>query len=92
MTSPKDRLLATIFECINACKKTAFTPDIIGLDAYLGGDLGIDSREMLEIWYEIEKKLGVEVHDSMKRNIYKIEDVCNVFEKVMAEQGEEVAG
>jgi acyl carrier protein len=92
MNSPKDHLLVTIFECINTCKKTAFAPEIIGLDAYLGGDLGIDSREMLEIWYEIEKKLGVEVHDSMKRDIYKIEDVRNVFAKVMTEQGEEVAG
>lgn len=91
MNSPMDDLLLTIFECINTCKKTAFTPGIIGLDAYLGGDLGIDSREMLEIWYEIEKNLGVEVHDSMKRDIYTIEDVINVFTKVLAEQSEEVA-
>lgn len=88
MTIANDTLIMTIFECINECKMTAFTPDIIGLDAYLGGDLGVDSREMLEIWYEIEKKLGVEIDDSLKRNIYKIEDVINIFEQVMNPQAE----
>lgn len=88
MTDSNDNLVMVIFDCINECKKTAFTPEIIGLDAYLGGDLGIDSREMLEIWYEIEKKLGVEVHDSKKRDIYKIEDVINVFELVLQDQRE----
>ena len=88
MTSSSDSLVMTIFECINDCKKTAFSPEIIGLDAYLGGDLGIDSREMLEIWYEIEKKLGVEIHDHKKRDIYKIEDVIRVFELAIEDKSE----
>jgi acyl carrier protein len=51
------------------------------MDSYLGGELGIDSREMLEIWYEIEKKLDITVHDYDKRDAYTIQDVVRIFEK-----------
>jgi len=88
MNNEDDALLLTIFDCINECKKTAFSPEVIGLDAYLGGELGIDSREMLEIWYEIEKKTGIEIDDSKKRDIYTIEDVIKVFERALNNQKE----
>ena len=60
--------------------KTGFTPDSVDPDFYLGGDLGIDSREMLEIWYELEQRLGIRVHDSHKRDLYTLSDVVSVLE------------
>lgn len=84
MVKTREQLLAVIFEAINECKKTAFDESNVDLDFYLGGDLGIDSREMLEIWYDIEKKLAIEVHDHEKRDIYTLENVVNVFESKLA--------
>ncbi|AWB65699.1 acyl carrier protein [Saccharobesus litoralis] len=85
MSQVRQTIINTVFAAINECKKTAFDESNVDLDFYLGGDLGIDSREMLEIWYDIEKKLEVEVHDYEKRDIYTLENVIDVFAKKMAE-------
>jgi len=78
--SSRDDAKAVVLEVINDVKKTGFTPDSVEPDFYLGGDLGIDSREMLEIWYELEKRLGVDVPDSEKRDLYTLADVLAVLE------------
>ena len=80
--------LALLLQAINDIKKTGFTPDSIDPDFYLGGDLGIDSREMLEIFYEVEKRLDVRVEDSEKRDLYTLADVVGVLErKLLVEAG-----
>lgn len=80
--------LALLLQAINDIKKTGFTPDSIDPDFYLGGDLGIDSREMLEIFYELEKRLDVRVEDSEKRDLYTLADVVGVLErKLLVEAG-----
>lgn len=73
--------MATVLQVINDVKKTGFTHDSVERDFYLSGDLGIDSREMLEIWYELEKRLGVRVEDSEKRDLYTLADVLAVLDK-----------
>ncbi|ACR14569.1 acyl carrier protein [Teredinibacter turnerae] len=77
-------LMDTFFSVVNNIKKTAFSADIIAPDFHLGGDLGIDSREMLEIWYDLEKAVGVTVPDPEKRDIYTVQDVINVLEAKLA--------
>ena len=72
--------MAMLLQAVNDIKKTGFTPDSVDPDFYLGGDLGIDSREMLEIWYELEQRLGIRVHDSEKRDLYTLSDVVAVLE------------
>ncbi|AJQ97074.1 acyl carrier protein [Gynuella sunshinyii] len=72
-------VLAEILNVINDIKFTAFSPDTVELDDYLGGDLGIDSVEMLEIWYDIEKALNIKVEDHEKRDLYTL---GHVLEKV----------
>ena len=69
----------TFLDVVNEVKKTALSVDIVAEDAHLSGELGVDSREMLEIWYELEKKLGIEVADSEKRDLYTAEDVIQVL-------------
>ena len=49
-------------------------------DFYLGGDLGVDSREMLEIWYELEQRLGIRIKDEEKRDLYTLGDVVAVVD------------
>jgi acyl carrier protein len=73
-------VLDLILSAVNEIKKTGFTADSVELDFYLGGDLGIDSREMFEVWYEIEERLGIKIEESEKRDRYKLEDVVNVIE------------
>jgi len=78
--SKRNEAMAALLEVINDLKKTGFTPDSVEPDFYLGGDLGIDSREMLEIWYELEKRLGIRVEDSEKRDLYTLTDVLTLLE------------
>jgi acyl carrier protein len=68
-----------VLAAINEIKRTGFTVDSVEPDFYLGGDLGVDSREMLEIWYELEQRLGVQVPDADKRDRYTLKDVADVL-------------
>ena len=63
----------------------------IGAASYLGGDLGVDSREMLEIWYEIEQRIGVRVDDAEKRDLYTLGDVVALLDRKWAAAAEPVA-
>jgi acyl carrier protein len=74
----QEKLLVILIDVINEVKKTGFSPENTSPDFYLGGDLGIDSVEMLEIWYDFEKALGISVSDSEKRDLYTLEDVIRV--------------
>jgi len=73
-------LVDVFFFVANKIKKTAFSADVIDPDFHLGGDLGIDSREMLEIWYDLEEVLGIQIPDREKRDIYTVQDVVNLLE------------
>jgi acyl carrier protein len=68
-----------VLSAINEIKRTGFTVDSVEPDFYLGGDLGVDSREMLEIWYELEQRLNIRVADSDKRDRYTLQDVVDVL-------------
>lgn len=50
------------------------------LDSFIGGELGVDSIEMLESWYEIEKRLHIKVNDGDKRGIYTLGDLVGTIE------------
>lgn len=78
--SKRNDAMAILLQVINDITKTGFTHDSVEPDFYLGGDLGIDSREMLEIWYELEERLGIRVHDSEKRDLYTLADVVSLLE------------
>jgi acyl carrier protein len=81
-------VLEEVLAAINEIKRTGFTVDSVEPDFYLGGDLGIDSREMLEIWYEIEQRLNIRVADADKRDRYTLQDVSDV---VRAQLGDSAA-
>ena len=71
-------VLGEIIATINEIKRTGFTADSVEPDFYLGGDLGIESKEMLEIWYELEQRLEIRIDDSSKRDRYTLQDVIDV--------------
>lgn len=79
----KNELFETLLDTINSAKNTGFCTDTVELDFYLGGDLGIDSVEMLGIWYDLEKALGIKIEDGEKRDLYTLNDVVNVLESKM---------
>ena len=80
MMSKKEEALETLLDVINNIKKTGFTRDSVEPDFYLGGDLGVDSKEMLEIWYELEQRLNIRVQDAEKRDLYTLDEVINLLE------------
>lgn len=74
----KVNVLEEVLFAINEIKRTGFTPDSVEPDFYLGGDLGVDSKEMLEVWYELEQRFGIQVSDAEKRDRYILQDVVDV--------------
>jgi len=74
----KVKVFEEVLIAINEIKRTGFTPDSVEPDFYLGGDLGVDSKEMLEVWYELEQRLGIQVSDADKRDRYVLQDVVDV--------------
>lgn len=68
-----------VISAINEIKRTGFTVDAVEPDFYLGGDLGIDSKEMLEVWYELEQRFGIQIGDAEKRERYLLRDVAEVL-------------
>jgi acyl carrier protein len=88
----KDDAMSVLLQVINDIRKTGFTPESVAPDFYLGGDLGIDSREMLEIWYELEKRLGIYVEDLEKRDLYTLADVLKVLESKLGSRSAAASG
>ena len=74
----KVKVFEEVLIAINEIKRTGFTPDSVEPDFYLGGDLGVDSKEMLEVWYELEQRLGIQVSHGHKRDRYMLQDVVDV--------------
>ena len=81
--SEHDEFMTAFCLAVNAVKPITLAPDALKLDQYLGGDLGIDSVEMLEIWFRIEKALALHIPDSSKRDIYSVGEVIGVIERHM---------
>jgi acyl carrier protein len=79
--TPTKNVLAVVLDVINDVKRTGFTYESVEPEFYLGGDLGVDSREMLEIWYELEERLNVRVEDADKRDLYTLADVVGVLSR-----------
>lgn len=82
----KVNVFELVLSAINEIKRTGFTVDSVEPDFYLGGDLGIDSREMFEVWYEIEERLGIKFEESDKRDRYTLQDVVNVIEPLLGDR------
>lgn len=72
--------LAAFADALNAVKRTSHPHAALAPDRYLGGDLGIDSIEMLEIWFRAEKSLGMKIPDEAKRDIYTVGEVLAVLD------------
>jgi acyl carrier protein len=80
-------VLEEVIVAINEIKRTGFTADSVEPDFYLGGDLGIESKEMLEIWYELEQRLNIRIDDSAKRDRYTLQDVVDVVNAHFGDRG-----
>jgi acyl carrier protein len=84
--SEKVNVFESLIAAINEVKRSGFTLDSVEPDFYLGGDLGIDSREMFEVWYELEERLGIKVEETDKRDRYTLQDVADVLRAMLGER------
>lgn len=77
--TPDHSLVLVLCQAINTIKRSALDPNQADLDQYLGGDLFIDSIEMLEIWFHAERSLGIRLPDEAKREIYTLREAVAVL-------------
>lgn len=85
MENSKARVLQAFCDVTNRLKKSGYTPDSLSADTYLGGDMGIDSIEMLEIWYDLEQTLNVHIDDDSKRDIYTVGEAVDMVAAIVEE-------
>lgn len=88
--SRETELSEAFCEAVNAVKRCALSAQTLDDAQYLGGDLGIDSIEMLEIWFRIEKWFGIRIPDDAKRDIYTVQEVIGVVRSRLS--ADELAG
>lgn len=81
----EDKTRNAFCEGLRQVKKIRIVPDELDPAQYLGGDLGIDSIEMLEIWFHAERQLGIRLPDSAKRDVYTIGQVLAVLDEHTAD-------
>ncbi|MFU9136887.1 acyl carrier protein [Erwinia tasmaniensis] len=84
----QQELLAVVLDIINEIMKTGFTPETVDMESFLGGELGVNSVEMLEAWYGIEKQLNIRVNDGEKRDIYTLGDLIRVIQQHLPAQAQ----
>lgn len=72
------QIVAAFCEAVNRIKRTGFSADAVDPDWHLGGDFGIDSVELLEVWIDLEQKLDFKILDEHKRDIYTLGDVIEI--------------
>jgi acyl carrier protein len=82
----KINVFEEVLAAINEIKRTGFTSDSVEPDFYLGGDLGVDSKEMLEVWYELEQRFGIQVSDAQKRDRYILQDIVDVVQAQLSDR------
>lgn len=75
-----EKIRSAFCEGLHQVKRISIDPGDLDATQYLGGDLGIDSIEMLEIWFHAERMLGIRLPDSAKRDVYTIEQVLTVLQ------------
>lgn len=84
-TKQQYSLLAHFCAAVNSVKRAAYSPQAISESTYLGGDLGIDSIEMLEVWFNLEKLLSIRIADDDKRDIYTVGETLAVVSRYLAD-------
>ncbi len=85
MDEIKRKVLETFCQVTNRIKRTGYSVESLTEETYLGGELGIDSIEMLEIWYDMEQALGIHIDDESKRDIYTVGETVNVVSGPMTQ-------
>ena len=74
-------LIASFCRATSKVKRVNLDPKSVETDSYLGGDWGIDSMEMLEIWFHMEKENAIRLPDGAKRDVYTVGQVVEVFKR-----------
>lgn len=82
----KDQLKTERAFCdgLKQVKRMSLDPETLDHALYLGGDIGIDSIEMLEIWFHAERQLGIRIPDDAKRDVYTVGEVLKVLDGFIA--------
>ena len=75
-------ILDTVCIIFNAIKRTEqYSSATVTEVSYLGGDLGLDSIEMLEAWVDIQKKLDIFIDDEEMIDILQVSQVLDLIKE-----------
>jgi acyl carrier protein len=80
----RSAILKDLVLIMNGIKKTTFNLEEITEETYLGGDMGVDSIEMLEALHDIQKQYSVKIPVEEMTDIYTMKDVIDLLQKHMA--------
>ena len=77
------RVLAEAFE---VAKEEEVDPDAVQDDVRLREGLGVDSLDVMEVVFEIEERLDIQIKEDDVRSIETVGDVIEMVEKKLAER------
>lgn len=82
----RDEVAHELFKVIKAIKRNDMETSEWSEDAFLGGDLGLDSVEVLEAIVDIQKVFQVEIPKEDLGELYTVKDVVDLVlrHKVLA--------
>jgi len=79
----RNEILKTVTEVISKIKKNSYNLDEINEDTFLGGDMGVDSVEMLEALHDLQKKYNIKISNDDMADIYTMQNVIDLIVKYL---------
>ena len=83
----RDEIRRMLAEAFEAGKEEEVNPDTISDDVKLREGLGVDSLEMMEVVFEIEERLRIEIQETDLEGVETVGDVIALCERKLAEKG-----
>jgi acyl carrier protein len=82
----RDELRRVLAEAFEAAKEEEIDPDTITDDASLREDLGVDSLDVMEVIFEIEDRLKIDVEEEDAQDIETVGQVLDMCQRKLAEK------
>jgi acyl carrier protein len=73
------KIVETFCSNLNIIKNTTFKPCELLPEQHLAGDLGFDSVETMELWFDLEQHFNIRIDDTDKMEVQTIRELIDLI-------------
>ena len=84
----REEIRRVLVEAFEVAKEEEVEPDQVQDDVKLREGLGVDSLDVMEVIFEIEERLKIEIKEKDMQNVETVGDVLRMVEAKLAATGE----